>query len=108
MSLKESSEGETDSSRYMIVTDLWSSRGVSTCSVTVQCEDYKTAYEACHQLMQVNYSAAWVECKALAEAVDFSDVAAKQVFYIFVVLMGKHIWCAVTKSHREIHIIAHI
>jgi len=29
--------------------------------------------------MQVNYSAAWVECKALAEAVNFSDIAAKQV-----------------------------
>jgi len=31
--------------------------------------------------MQVNYSAAWVECKALAEAVDFSDIAAKQVAF---------------------------
>jgi len=48
----------------------------------LQCEDYKTAYEACRQLMQVRYSAAWVECKALAEAVDFSDVTAKQVFHI--------------------------
>jgi len=47
--------------------------------LNLQYEDYKTAYEACHQLMQLNYSAAWVECKALAEAVDFSDVAAKQV-----------------------------
>jgi len=52
---------------------------VCVCVLLSQCEDYKTAYEACHQLMQVNYSAAWVECKALAEAVDFSDVAAKQV-----------------------------
>jgi len=54
----------------------------------LQCEDYKTAYEACHQLMQVNYSAAWVECKALAEAVDFSDVAAKQVVSVFMIFVA--------------------
>ena len=48
----------------------------------MQCENYKTAYEACRQLMQVNHSAAWSECKALAEAVDFSDVTAKQVICI--------------------------
>ena len=54
----------------------------------LQCEDYKMAYEACHQLMQVNYSAAWVECKALAEAVDFSDVAAKQVVSVSMIFVA--------------------
>ena len=38
--------------------------------------------------MQVNYSAAWVECKALAEAVDFSDVAAKQVVSVFMIFVA--------------------
>jgi len=60
----------------------WTWPCVCVWLLLLQCEDYKTAYEACHQLMQVNYSAAWVECKALAEAVDFSDVPAKQVICI--------------------------
>jgi len=63
-----------------------------------QCEDYKTAYEACRQLMQVRYSAAWVECKALAEAVDFSDVMAKQVFHILQYFHQK----------PELHLLQHV
>ena len=43
----------------------------------LQCNDYKTAYEACSQQMAAGYCEAWKECRALAEATDYTDVHAK-------------------------------